>query len=220
MQIKPPDCTTIVGMRGSGKSYLARKIGSAYPRQVIFDPVNDWQDGVIVNSFDAFCEKIRIFKDVDHGNLIFRFNPDDENKAETLNESLRILYTMGNVQAVIDEIQLFCTPHYMPPYLENLYFIGRHKKVGVTAITQRPSRLNKSCLSQSNHVFVGQLHEKNDIAVVSNFLNKDYSEISSLKPREFFYYSPTFGCNRFSTEINQNKKNKSDLNKNKSNKRK
>lgn len=203
--IVPPDCTTIVGMRGSGKSFLARKLGIAYPKQVIFDPVCDWNDGVIVSSFDGFCEKIRKFKDIDRGNLIFRFSPDDESKAETLNEALRILYSMGNVQAVIDEIQLFCTPHYMPPYLENLYFIGRHKKVGVTAITQRPSRLNKSCLSQSNHVFVGQLHEKNDISVVANFLNLSYQEISSLKPREFYHYSPTYGRSKFSTETSQNK---------------
>lgn len=207
-QIKPPDCTTIVGMRGSGKSFLAREIGAAYPKQVIFDPVADWHDGVVVNSFNEFCEKIVLFKNPKEGKLIYRFSPDDENLPEQLNEALRIVYHMGDCQVVIDEIQLFCTPQYMPPWLEKLYFIGRHQKIGVTAITQRPSKLNKSCLSQSNHVFVGQLHEKNDISVVANFLNVSYQDISRLKPREFFYYSPTYGMNKFSTEKNQNKQNK------------
>lgn len=220
-QVKSGECVTIVGKRGSGKSHLARILGAAMPKQVIFDPVCDWKDGVIVNDFDQFCDKIRVFKDADRGNLIFRFDPDDNHRAETLNEALRILYKMGNCQAVIDEIQLFASPHYMPPYLENLYFIGRHQKVGVTAITQRPSKLNKSCLAQSEHVFIGQLHENNDIKVVSSFLALPHTEISSLKPREFYYYSPTHGRNRFSTEVKKadlnkrNKSNKSDLNQNK-----
>lgn len=218
-QIKAGECVTIVGKRGSGKSFLARKIGLAMPKQVIFDPVCDWTDGVIVKSFSDFCEKIKLFKDAERGNLIFRFDPDDSHRAETLNEALRIIYNLGNCQAVIDEIQLFTSPHYMPPYLENLYFIGRHKNVGVTAITQRPSKLNKSCLSQSEHVFVGQLHENNDIKVVSSFLGLSHLEISDLQQREFHYYSPTYGRSRFSTEekTDLNKSNKSNLNKNKKN---
>jgi energy-coupling factor transporter ATP-binding protein EcfA2 len=221
-QVKSGECITIVGKRGSGKSYLAREIGKAMPKQVIFDPVNDWSEGVIVRSFAQFCEKVQLFNSAEHGNLIFRFDPDDNHRAETLNEALRVIYHMGDVQVVIDEIQLFTSPHYMPPYLENLYFIGRHKKVGVTAITQRPSKLNKSCLAQSEHVFVGQLHENNDIKVVSSFLNMSHTDIASLKPREFQYYSPTYGSNRFSTELIKNSENnkiKSELikkNKNKS----
>lgn len=192
MKIESGQCVTIVGKRGSGKSHKARSIVSNhYKRVVIFDPVNDWKDGVVVTSWDQFVSQIKLFANVKEFRIIFRFSPDDPQRPETLNQALRVIYHIGDIMAVIDEIQLFCTPHYMPPYLENLYFIGRHKKIGVLAITQRPSKLNKSCLSQSDHVFVGQLHEKNDISVVADFLNKTTAEIVAVKPRSFIYFNPS-----------------------------
>nr|BFD59659.1 hypothetical protein CKG001_17660 [Bdellovibrio sp. CKG001] len=191
---------TIVGKTGSGKSYLARQLlKKDFKRQVIFDPVMDWHDGIIVESWAAFAEKIMLFAKLKEFKLIFRFSPDDPHKPETLNEALRVIYHIGNIQVVIDEIQLFCTPHYMPPYMENLYFIGRHKNIGVMGITQRPSKLNKSALAQSTHVFVGQLHERNDIRVVADFLDENTQRIVGIKPREFIYFSPTFGKRDFKT---------------------
>jgi DNA helicase HerA-like ATPase len=194
MEYQTGDCITLVGMRKSGKSHKAREIlknKKVFKRVVIFDPVCDWHEGTVVNSWAGFTKAILELKDASKFTLIFRFSPDDPTRPETLNEALRVLYHLGNLFVVIDEIQLFCTPHYMPPYLENLYFIGRHRGVGVVAITQRPSKLNKSCLSQSEHVFVGQLHENNDIKVVANFLNKTTAEVIAIKRREFIYFSPS-----------------------------
>lgn len=207
MIFQPADCFCIFGKRKSGKSYLAREICSAYPRQVIIDPVADWTDGEVVTSFNLFAEKLRnkIENNIRNYKIIFRFNPDEKLTSDIFNEILRLCYHAGDLQVIIDEVQMFCNPHWMPPYLKNLAFIGRHKKVGLICITQRPAQVNKGLLSQSEHIFCGQLHDKNDLRAVADFIGDDLNDLISLPARNFIYFSPTFGKNRISTEKNPQK---------------
>lgn len=202
MKILPTDCFTVVGSRGTGKSYLARGLNKLFPRSVIIDPVKDWTDGEIVTSFKDFSELlIKKGKNNDREfRIIFRFNPDEKNQSELFNHVLRLCYHFKNIQVVIDEVQLFTNPHGMPEYLKNLLFMGRHQGISVMAITQRPSQINKNILSQSAHVYVGQLHERNDLKAVGNFLNEDTNKLISLKKRNFIYFSPENGKKLISTE--------------------
>ena len=202
MIFQTADCFCIFGKRKSGKSYLARKINAAYPRQVIIDPVEDWTDGEIIYSFNSFCEKIKNIKknNIREYKLIFRFGIDEKNTPEIFNEILRICLYLGDLQIIIDEVQMFCNPNWMPPHLKNVVFIGRHKKVGYMAITQRPAQINKGLLSQAEHIFCGQLHDKNDLRAVADFIGDDINDLINLPARNFIYFSPTFGKNKFSTE--------------------
>lgn len=209
MDIKATDCITVVGQRGCGKSHLAREINNLFPRSLIIDPAYDWIEGEKVNSFDQLTTKLINKKNNNDKKfkLIFQFNPDQGNKDAYFNHILRLCYHFGNLQVVIDEVQLFTNPHYLPEYFKNLLFIGRHKGVSIMAITQRPAQLNKSILSQSSHVFVGQLHEKNDLRSVADFLNEDTDKLIQMPKRHFLYFSPENGKKIITTENNKNNKN-------------
>lgn len=202
MNFKATDCFTVVGQRGCGKSHLAREINNLFPRSVIIDPAYDWTEGEKVNTFSAFSKKLLDKKIINEKKfrIIFQFSPDQTNIEEHFNHVLRLCYHFGNIQVVIDEVQLFTNPHYLPEYLKNLLFIGRHKGVSVMAITQRPAQLNKSILSQSSHVYVGQLHEKNDLRSVADFLNEDTDKLIQLPKRHFLYFSPENGKKVITTD--------------------
>lgn len=193
MKFEQADCITVLGTRGTGKSTLARKISGAWPRKVIIDPINDWTEGLIVRSFNEFSLKLGQFKREEKRSftIIFRFSPDDHNKEEILDEVLRLCFHFTDLQVIIDEVQLFASPQYVSTYLKNILFLGRHKKVSLMAITQRPSQLNKNILSQSAHVFAGQLHEKNDLRVISDFLQIETEKIINNKKGIFFWFRPT-----------------------------
>ena len=198
------DCITICGMRGIGKSHLAREINALWPRSVVFDPTVDWTDGDVVTSFEAFAEKMKFLNktNCESFRLIFRFNPDlsRESRDATLNEALRLCYFFKNIQVVVDEVQFFTSAHFIPEYMKNLLFMGRHQGISVLATTQRPSQINKSILSMSSHVFCGQLHEKNDLKAISNFINEDTQTLVTLPKRTFIYFNPETGKQRISTE--------------------
>ncbi|MFN3453518.1 MAG: AAA family ATPase [Pseudobdellovibrio sp.] len=200
MNFKATDCFSIFGTRGTGKSYLARKLNDLYPRSVVIDPARDWTDGEIVTSFTAFADKLKNKLNDKKFRIIFQFNPDEANKEELLNHVLRLCFHFKNLQVVIDEVQLFTSPHYLPEYFKNLLFMGRHQGISVMCITQRPAQLNKSILSQSLHVYCGQLHDKNDISAVSSFLNTDSNKLFNLKKRQFIYFNPEIGTKLISTE--------------------
>lgn len=192
MKFAATDCVTVLGTRGTGKSTLARQITKLWPRAIIIDPVDDWTEGEVIFSFEKFARRLIELKksEAKEFRLIFRFNPDLENKETVFNQILRLAFHFQNLQVVIDEIQLFATPHKIPNYLKNLLFIGRHKGISLVCITQRPGQLNKSVLAQSRHVFVGQLHEKNDLRVISDFLNIEVEKIINLEKFSFFHFSP------------------------------
>ncbi|MBX2986495.1 MAG: ATP-binding protein [Bdellovibrionaceae bacterium] len=158
----------------------------------MLDPVRDWTDGEIITSFNALAEKLINLKKENQKKfrLIFRFDPDSENIETVFNEVLRLAFHFKNLQVVIDEIQLFSSPHFLPNYLKNLLFIGRHHGISLVCITQRPGQLNKSILAQSLHVFVGQLHEKNDLRVISDFIFLPPEKIINLPKGRFFHFSP------------------------------
>lgn len=207
MNIGATDCVTVLGTRGTGKSTLARNISGMWPRSIVIDPVSDWTDGEVIYSFENLAHRLIELKkeDANKFRIIFRFNPDQENKETIFNEILRLAFHFKNLQVVIDEIQLFSTPHFLPNYLKNLLFIGRHNGISLVCITQRPGQLNKSILAQSFHVFVGQLHEKNDLRAISDFVNISQEKIINLPKFNFFHFSPGENIKIINIEKNKSK---------------
>lgn len=189
---KLTDCFAILGRRGCGKSYLCKRIQDVYPKKVIIDTLNEYQDGEIVESFSDFCRVL-----VDHKNkkskffkIVFRFNPDVENADEVFNEVLKICYKIGNLQIVIEEVQIFAQPHFLPHWFRQCLLTGRHQNLSMIFTTQRPGELNKTILSQCAHIFAGQMHEKNDLKYISSFLGVESEKLINLEPRNFLYWRP------------------------------
>ena len=186
------DCIAILGTRGCGKTTLSKHIQKLYPKVVIIDPVSEYADGEVVDNFDDFAARMVRLKSSKKKKfrLIFRFHPDLENHEVIFNEILRLCFWAGGVQIVMEEVQLMTSPHFIPQYLKNNLFIGRHRTLSLLFVTQRPGQLNKNILSQCRHIFVGQLHEKNDLEYVSNFVGCETEKLINLEPRKFLYFSP------------------------------
>lgn len=189
---EPTDCIAILGVRGCGKTTLSRKIQSAWPKQVIIDPVAEYSDGIVVNNFEAFSEKMRELKKNSEQKfrLIFRMDPEIEDQKTLLNAILRVCYAFGNIQIVIEETQYFTTPHELQTYLRNALFMGRHQGLSLVFVTQRPGALNKNILSQCRHVFAGAIYEKNDLDYLKSIYHARAEELPKIPKGKFLYFSP------------------------------
>lgn len=186
------DCTLVLGRRGSGKSHLGKVVQSVYPRKIVLDPMDEYPSEGAVFGFEEFSNKILEFKlnRISEFNLIIKFNPENENLENEFNEIMRILFIFGNCLIVIEEIQLFSHPHFIPHWLKQCLLLGRHRGIGLLFTTQRPGELHKTVLSQCAHIFAGQIFERNDINYISGFLGINAQKLINLKPREFIYFSP------------------------------
>lgn len=191
MKIQATDCILVMGRRGCGKSFLAKRLQSIWPRRVIVDTLNEYSGPNIVFNFHDFSEKLIKLKleNKKEFELIFQFNPENENSDVEFNELLRLCYYFSNIQIVIEEIQLFSSPHFLPKWLKNCLLIGRHRNLSILATSQRPGEVNKTILSQCSHIFCGNIIEGNDLKYISNFLNLESKKLVSIPDRKFIYFS-------------------------------
>lgn len=200
--IKPTDCVLVMGQRGCGKSYLAKRLQTLWPKRVIIDSLseyieeknkknNDFGNAIIVNNFDSFCEKMVELKNINAESfvLIYNFDPESDLNSEIFDNILRTCFYYENIQVVIEEVQLYSSPHQMTKWLKNCLLIGRHRKLSLLFTTQRPGELNKTILSQCSHIFCGKITEGNDLKYISNFLNQNSEKLINIPFKKFLYFS-------------------------------
>lgn len=189
---KATDVFLCLGRRGSGKSYLARRIQSAYPRKVIFDPLSEYSDsdGIICHSFEEFSKAVLETENEKKFTLVYQFDIECEDHSSEFNQALRVLWHRGNVLIVCEEIQMLASAHYLPMWLRNQLLTGRHRNNGLLFTTQRPGECHKTIISQSNHVFCGSLHERNDVDYVRAVLGDDAFKLADFPERHFLYFRP------------------------------
>lgn len=194
MKFKQTDKILCVGRSGCGKSFLGKKLASVFPRLVIFDSLDEYPKSEHdIHSFNQFAsyikqisdQKIRKFK------LIIKFDTSLDDCKELFDHYMHILYELGDVFTVIEEVQDYCSPYFIGRWFKKSMTSGRHRNMGFLFTTQRPSFLNKTVLSQSTNIFVGNLIDRNDSMTISQLLDSDKKEITSLNDREFLWFNPT-----------------------------
>lgn len=188
--IKETDCVLIMGTRGTGKSFLGRNLQKLWPRRVIFDPLDEYESDVVATNFSELAEILAEFDRTgrDRFEIVVKSDPEVDRSDEELEQMLRICYYFGHIQIVMEEVQLCSTPHSLPKWLKNALLTGRHQGLSLLFTTQRPGELNKTILSQCNHIFCGRIVEGNDVRYVSSFLNESSDRLSSLPDRKFLYF--------------------------------
>ena len=196
MKFKQTDKILLVGRSGCGKSSLGKKLSGVFHRLVVFDSLNEYpktEKNIEIHSISQFISVIREISQSkpDKFNLIIKIDTSKENLLEEVNLYFKILYELGDCFIVIEEAQDFCTPYNIPPFLKKCMTSGRHKNLGFIFTTQRPAFLNKTVLSQSTHIFIGNLIDKNDNLTMSNLIDSDKKTIQFLDNFEFLWFCPT-----------------------------
>ena len=193
------DCIFIMGRRGCGKSYLAKKLQQIWPRRIIIDPTGEYTDksgkaifknAIVVHDFSEFGKKIIELEKLKKFVLIFQPGIDTRNFEAEFDEICRVCYYLGNIQMVLEELQLYASTHQIPHWLKQLMLTGRHQNISLLFTSQRPGQINKTVFSQCIHIFCGSIIEGNDLRYVANFLNQDFKILTMLPDREFLWRSP------------------------------
>ncbi len=190
--IEATDCILVMGRRGCGKTHLSKGLQTIFPRRVIIDSLNEYNsEGLIVNSFSEFSNLLIELKKENKKEfvIIYRAPIEGDLSESEFNELMRLCYYFGDLQVVIEEIQLHSNTAWLPPWLKKNLLIGRHQKISLLFTSQRPGEVNKTIVSQCAHIFCGNLIDGNDIKYVSNFLNQDSEKLINLPDRQFLYFN-------------------------------
>jgi len=180
-----------MGQRGCGKSFLAKRVQSLWPRRVVIDSLNEYTEGTIVHNFRDFADMLYHFKEVDQKEfvLVYQFNFESHISESEFNEIIRVCYYFANIQIVIEEVQLYSSTHNLPKNLKNALLTGRHQNISLLFTSQRPGEVNKTIISQCSHSFIGLTKEGNDLNYLKNTLGNEVLKASNLPARRFLYFS-------------------------------
>ena len=151
------EIVVIFGRKGSGKTTWAQRyVDEIKGEVVIVDPFAEYE-GFAVYSLAEFW---KAYHRPDLKRWVYRDDEIDERKFDLLCE---ICYGQGNITIVLEEVDWFCNPHYIPLNLAKTLKYGRHNNVNVVAISRRPAEIHRLITSQADKLVWFRFHEPNDL---------------------------------------------------------
>lgn len=190
MNFESHHCILVMGTRGCGKSTLAVNLQKLFPRKVIIDTLGEYDDEQnTVYGFNEFADRLNQVRQNSEYKIIYQFNPENKNSEVEFDHVMRLCFYSGNLQIVLEEVQEHSSVHSLPHWLRQCLLKGRHQNVSVLSTTQRPGELNKTILSQSQHIFCGQIIEGNDLRYVAGFLRQSAEKLVQLPKGQFLYFT-------------------------------
>lgn len=197
--------TIILAKSGYGKSYTARvmieegrKLGVSF---IIIDP----QDAYL-NLKDFSYIDIRHIKSAklmaqviaaSNRNTVIQVKGasiEDQNKfLYAFLTEFRLRLQKGIHTIVIDEMHKFAPESEKTDAKEivrGMFQENRSDGLGIIGISQRPQRIDKTCLAQADNLCIGKVTSFRDLESVKNYIDnlEDLDKIKALKKGEFYFY--------------------------------
>ncbi|MBA7518467.1 hypothetical protein ES705_10537 [subsurface metagenome] len=173
----------IFGKRGSGKSFLARKLIENEPRLLIYDTMSEYTDGIVFGPEDyedflAFWRQVyrKRFR------IIYRpIKPDVE-----IEQICDLVYTLGNCCFFVEEIDCYCTAYQISDTFAAIVQRGRHKNITLIGVTQRPFGIHRLLTSQAKEIYVFNTNEPRDREYLRTLLGQEIeAKLDALKQYEY-----------------------------------
>jgi hypothetical protein len=118
-------------------------------------------------------------------NIIYQ--PNALNEEEDFEELCRIIFKHGNTTLLVDEGTVVSNS-YKNNYFMKLVRMGTNRGIGVVFISQRPSGIANSVISEASYFFIFKLILDDDKQKLKSFLGEKALQLHTLPKRHFLYY--------------------------------
>jgi len=195
----PDEVVCIFGRRGSGKTYLARRLVAGARRLVVWDPLGEWsrsRDLVAVDGLTGLRAAMRR-----RWRLGFRLAlvPGGAELPRSLHALAAFLWAAQapypacpGLALVVDEANLGLPAHRLGADLwgmSRLVLQGRHRGVALLAISQRPALVSMDLRGQAHRLVSFALPAGPDLAAMRPLLGQAAAELPHLPARTFLELS-------------------------------
>lgn len=149
----------IFGVRGSGKTTLVKSLSRNSSRVLIYDPLEEY-DAEKFYSVQSLGDAL---KDVTpRTRFRFSFVPT-AGKEEDGDFLAAYARAVGDCTVVYEEIDLLCSPHYLPDNLSDSIRRGRHYNVSLIAVSRSPAEVSRLLTSQAHQFYIFRFSEPRQI---------------------------------------------------------
>jgi hypothetical protein len=176
------DRAFLVGMTGSGKTTLARKMLELRTFVVALDYKRTlkWPEYQL-------CQSLRELEKATFPRLVYRPNMVDFASEDNTEKLWEWLYKRGNTTIYVDETALSVDARSLPLYYRACLMQGREHNIEVWSATQRPLDIPSIVGSESEHVYAFRLRLPQDRKRVEELTGIQSNKIAALTKRQFMY---------------------------------
>lgn len=178
-----PDNRVIIGMGGSGKSFLARHQTAKAKRLIIFDPNGEDAHLAGAELAESKTDLVGLASVTGNFRICWRgfFRYGDEDAFEFAN---RVAWAAGDVTVLWDEADQFMTASRMPRHAKRLINMGRHQRCRTLALARRPQDLARGLTANAQRVICFEMQEPLDVAAIGRRIGpSNAAKLPTLGPR-------------------------------------
>ena len=167
IKIKRDGIVTIAGMRGTGKTTLAKRIIAVLLQEkhtvIVYDPMQEYPNPI-------------------------SYIPKSDDK-EDFDIFMKEIWNRGNIFVVVDEAERYMsTKQPLTKYTYKIVNTGRHRNIGLLVITRRIAELHKTVFGLSNTVILFLIYLPNDLKYISQFYD-DADQLAQLDNFDYRVFS-------------------------------
>jgi len=170
----------IFGQRGSGKSYLAKKLVEGENRLILYDTLGEYDNGVALFNVADFRS---FFLEHYRGDFRCIYNPlQPEKEFDAICE---YAFDAGDLTFLVEELDVFCSANAVSPAFANIIQRGRHSDISFIGVSQRPFGINRIITAQAKIIYSFKQREPRDIDYLCSFMGDEANIVSELNQYEF-----------------------------------
>lgn len=163
----------ILGLQGSGKSYLSRHLLQHEQASIVYDVLHEY------SGFNRYIVKYR-----QHG----------KEGLDELNTfvSAIVINTKRIKLFILDEANRYCPPkpHPLPDSILELNDWQRHYQISFGTIARRPTQLHSDLTELAHYMFIFQLTGRNDLAYLDTITTGLAEKVLALPQYHFVIVHP------------------------------
>jgi hypothetical protein len=190
--------TCVFGIRGMGKTRLARRLIADQPRVLAFDPYGEH----VALRFDDAQPLVRYLDDVAPRKRFrcavtaWRSSDPTEDADYFCAVCWATARVAGDVLAVFEEVDIIAPPGREPRQFRRLVAQGRHAGgqghtgVSILSTSRRPAEVSRLLTSQAEEIYSFRIQEPADLAYFRSVIGREPTDaIPDLAPGEYVAWS-------------------------------
>ena len=178
----------LCGKTRSGKTEWLRAILNRFPRVVIHDRKNEWQEFARRNHYIVIHNTDQLVAALQKGYKRIVYMPQDPSK-EDFDEVCHILFQIGNIYFCVDEAQSYSPHGVIGFWFGELMRLGAGRGIGVCSLVQRPRETNNTLISEATIIVSFRLQLLTDRQKMSSTVGKEVEEtLRTMPPFHYMLY--------------------------------
>lgn len=181
------DIRAVMGSSGSGKSaYVKQELRRLAPaRLLIFDPMDEYGD--FARAVPSMRTLARMTAKARAAGFAFRWIPKGDNAARVMQfrALAKLAFAVGDVTFTVEELQTVTQPTYAPPEWSDCTLRGRHRRLRIFGIAQRPAGVDKNFFGNATLIRCGRLNFADDVTTMARVLDVPPDDIRTMPELAF-----------------------------------